>query len=96
MARTPRWLSPWVGRHISRISAVPPNRCGRDDLTARWSDDFTSYGVTAAVDVMARDELHVALFIDPQSATASGTNHFMTSTDKLSYQAITAGIAYRR
>jgi hypothetical protein len=89
-------VGPWLGRHISRFSSISPNRCGRDDYTARWSDDFTSYGVTAAVDMVARDELHLALFVDLQTATGNGTNHFMTSTDELNYRAITAGIAYRR
>lgn len=90
-------LASWIGRHVTRSRSVDPNYdCeGRDPVSAHWTDDFTSYGVTATLDVARRGAHELAVFVDAQTGTGGG--HLRSSdTGSFLYSAVTVGLAYRR
>jgi hypothetical protein len=91
-------VTSWLGQHISRFNSIGAHDCvDGGTYTARWTDDFTSYGVTGTVDLLTRGSHHLAVFADAQTGTGSG--HIKStsfSSDGFNYSAVSVGLAYRR
>ncbi|HSD85866.1 MAG TPA: hypothetical protein VLB44_00070 [Kofleriaceae bacterium] len=100
----PFLVSPWIGRHFSRLHEHDEGctrvfsgfRCGTKD-TIDWTSDFTSFGLTAAV---IAPDFPIGVFIDVQTGLGSAVvypadAHGVDQT-RYSYTAVTFGIAAAR
>jgi hypothetical protein len=94
------WFSigAWIGRHRSRVSnGVEGFTCS--DLFENapvWTENFTSYGVTASFDVWRHDPHRIAVVLDAQTSTGGGELSGGRQQDgPLTYSAITLGVGYR-
>jgi len=89
-------IGPWLGRHVSRFNSMDITDCvDRSAYSPRWTDDFASYGVIGAVNVLARGADHLAVFADVQTGAGSGRLR-NSPFDSFNYSAVTVGLAYRR
>ena len=85
------WVAPWLGRHITRLR-IDAHVCARDlssepfqcheSSTVEWTDDFTTFGATAGIDLVRSGAHNVAGFVDAQAGLGT-------------YSGISVGIGYR-
>lgn len=90
-------VTPWLGRHVSRYhhddrlcSFRPVTECTYSHVT-QWTNDFTSYGVTASLPLR---KIPIAVFIVLQAGI--GRTAYDTSFAGLDYSASTFGLAYQQ
>jgi hypothetical protein len=77
----------------TRISL--PGRADRDGYQPNWSNDFTSYGVVATVDILTDGSSRLAVLVEAQSGLGHG--QLMPFTGRqFNYTALTVGLAYHR
>jgi len=85
------WIAPWLGRHVTRRrtdarictrhSFSAPWEC--DDVrTVEWTDDYTSFGATAGIDLVRIGAHSITAFVDAQAGLGA-------------YAAVSAGVGYR-